>query len=151
MLIARMVAANFGTRIYYVSLGGFDTHGDQREGHAELLTQLSNGINSFYAQLDGTGDAERVLLMTFSEFGRRVDENGSKGTDHGAGSCMFLAGPAVKSGPIGEHPSLNSLYRGDLVHHTDFRQVYATVLDRWLECNSRHVLDGAFEHVDALA
>jgi len=88
--------------------------------------------------------------MTFSEFGRRVQENGSRGTDHGAGSCMFVAGPGVKGGPVGKHPSLSDLDAGDLRHHTDFRRVYATILDKWLGCDSKLVLGGKFDHVEFL-
>jgi uncharacterized protein (DUF1501 family) len=88
--------------------------------------------------------------MTFSEFGRRTAENGSKGTDHGAASCLFVAGPGVKSGPVGKHPSLTDLDDGDIKHHTDFRQVYATLLDRWLGCDSKAVLSKQFEHIDLL-
>ena len=88
--------------------------------------------------------------MTFSEFGRRVQENGSKGTDHGAGSCLFVAGPAVKGGAVGKHPSLSDLDAGDLQYHTDFRRVYATLLDRWLGCDSKAVLGGKFEHIELL-
>ena len=81
----------------------------------------------------------------------RVKENGSKGTDHGAGSCLFLAGPSVSGGVIGKHPSLDDLDTGDLKHHTDFRRLYATLLDGWLGCDSRAVLSGRWEHVPALA
>ena len=88
--------------------------------------------------------------MTFSEFGRRVQENASKGTDHGAASCLFVAGPGLKGGAVGEHPSLSDLDSGDLKYHTDFRSVYATLLDHWLDCDSQAVLGGKFEHVDAL-
>jgi uncharacterized protein (DUF1501 family) len=88
--------------------------------------------------------------MTFSEFGRRVRENGSKGTDHGAASCLFVAGPAVAGGLVGKHPSLSELDSGDLKHHTDFRQVYATLLDNWLGCPSKQVLGARFEHLKLL-
>jgi uncharacterized protein (DUF1501 family) len=102
--------------------------------------------------LNNSGDASRVLLMTFSEFGRRVQENGSQGTDHGSGSSLFVAGPGAKGGLIGKHPSLkpSDLDDGDMKHHTDFRRVYATLLDRWLEIDSRRVLGGAFEHLALL-
>ena len=150
MLVARMIRAGFGTRIFYVSLDGFDTHSQQSGDHNELLQKLGNAVQTFFDELNSSGDAKRVVLMTFSEFGRRVRENGSKGTDHGAGSCLFVAGPAVKGGLIGKHPSLaqNDLDRGDLRYHTDFRQVYATLLDRWLGCASRHVLGDEFKHVE---
>jgi uncharacterized protein (DUF1501 family) len=85
--------------------------------------------------------------MTFSEFGRRVQENGSKGTDHGAASCLFVAGPSVKGGVVGTHPSLSDLDAGDLQFHTDFRRVYATQLDGWLGCDGQAVLGGAWDHV----
>ena len=90
--------------------------------------------------------------LTQGEFGRRVKENDSQGTDHGAGSCMLAFGPAVKGGVVGEHPSLekDKLTNGDLTYHTDFRQVYATILDKWMECDSRRVLDKKFDHVDFL-
>jgi uncharacterized protein (DUF1501 family) len=151
-LIARIIRAGFGTRIFYVSFDGFDTHSGQRREHEQLLESVSSSITQFFNQLQGSGDADRVVLMTFSEFGRRVQENGSKGTDHGAASCLFVAGPKVKGGPVGKHPSLakEDLDAGDLKHTIDFRQVYATLLDRWLECDSRVVLGGAFEHLTLL-
>lgn len=150
LLIARMIQAGLGTRIFYVSMDGFDTHSEQRQGHNQLLDKLGSAVQTFFQELKSTGDAERVVLMTFSEFGRRVSENGSKGTDHGAGSCLFVAGPAVKGGLVGRHPSLApaDLDSGDLRHHTDFRRVYATILDRWLGCASRHVLGGEFPYVE---
>jgi uncharacterized protein (DUF1501 family) len=107
-------------------------------------------VAGFFGQLKQGGNAGRVLLMTFSEFGRRVQENGSGGTDHGAGSCLFVVGPGVNGGPIGKHPSLADLDAGDLKHHTDFRSVYATLLDGWLGCDSRAVLGGRFEPIELL-
>jgi uncharacterized protein (DUF1501 family) len=151
-LVARMIQADLGTRIYYVSIDGFDTHGAQEESHRELLSTTGNAIGAFFEQLKTSGDAKRVVLMTYSEFGRRVQENGSKGTDHGSASCQFVVGPAVKGGLIGKHPSLaaDDLDDGDLKYHTDFRQVYATLLDRWLGCDSKRILGGQFEHVALL-
>jgi uncharacterized protein (DUF1501 family) len=151
-LVSRIIRAGFGTRIFYVSIDGFDTHSNQRRDHEQLLAQVGNAIPNFFNQLQASGDAERVLLMTFSEFGRRVQENGSKGTDHGAASCLFVAGPKVKGGPVGKHPSLarGDLDAGDLKHQIDFRQVYATLLDRWLECDSKAVLGDKFEHLPLL-
>lgn len=152
MLVARMIRAGFGTRIFYVSIDGFDTHSQQRQTHQRLLNEVGGSVQAFFNELQGSGDADRVVLMTFSEFGRRVNENGSKGTDHGSGSSLFLAGPAVKSGLIGDHPSLakDDLERGDLKYHTDFRGIYATLLDGWLGCDSRRVLGDKFEHEDVL-
>ena len=114
------------------------------------MAEVADGITSFFETLRQTGHDKRVRLMTFSEFGRRVQENASKGTDHGAASCLFVAGPGLKGGAVGEHPSLSDLDSGDLKYHTDFRSVYATLLDHWLDCDSQAVLGRKFEHVDAL-
>jgi len=149
-LVAKMIRAGFGTRIFYVSIDGFDTHANQKGDHFNLMQQLGNAVMNFFQQLQQSGDDKRVLLLTFSEFGRRVKENGSKGTDHGAGSCLFLAGPQAKAGLVGKHPSLADLDAGDLKHHTDFRRVYATLLDKWLECNSEKVLGAKFPHAPVL-
>ena len=100
--------------------------------------------------LKATGHDRRVRLMTFSEFGRRVQENGSRGTDHCAGSCLFVAGPSVKGGVVGKHPSLADLDAGDLKFHTDFRRLYATQLDGWLGCDSKAVLGAKWDHVKGL-
>jgi uncharacterized protein (DUF1501 family) len=149
-MVARLIEKGFGTRIFYVTLDGFDTHSAQSQAHARLLGELADGISNFYGTLEKTGHADRVRLLTFSEFGRRVKENGSKGTDHGAGSCLFVAGPKLKGGAVGAHPSLSDLDSGDLKYHTDFRRVYATLLDAWLGCDSKSVLGGSFEHLKEL-
>jgi uncharacterized protein (DUF1501 family) len=150
-LIAKLIKQGFGTRVFYVSIDGFDTHSRQAEQHAQLLTEVGQAIGHLFNELKG-GDnhGDRVLLMTFSEFGRRVKENGSKGTDHGAGSCLFVAGPAVKGGAVGEHPKLDDLDSGDLKYPIDFRRVYATLLDQWLGVDSQAVLGGKFEHLPLL-
>src|SRR5262249_48166415 len=127
-LIARLIQQDFGTRVFYVMIDGFDTHSGQVEAHRALLPQVSDGIFQMFQVLQQTGHDKRVIAMTFSEFGRRVRENGS-GTDHGAASCMLVAGPGVKGGVVGKHPSLEKLDDGDLIFHTDFRQVYASILD----------------------
>src|SRR5262249_3487750 len=149
-LIAGLIARGFGTRIFYVSLDGFDTHADQGPSHKNLLTELSDSVGSFFRTLKDSKNDQRVRLMTFSEFGRRVDENGSRGTDHGAASCLFVAGPSVKGGVVGKHPSLKDLDVGDLKYHTDFRRVYATQLDGWLGCDSKTVLGAKWDHVKEL-
>jgi uncharacterized protein (DUF1501 family) len=149
-LIAGLIARGFGTRIFYVSLDGFDTHADQAPTHNNLLSDLANSISAFFRTLKTTGNDGRVRLMTFSEFGRRVKENGSKGTDHGAASCLFVVGPSVKGGVVGKHPSLADLDADDLKSHTDFRRVYATVLDGWLACDSKVVLGDKWDHVKQL-
>src|SRR5262249_20473581 len=118
--------------------------------HRQLLQELADGLNSFFDTLQKKGQDKRVLAMTFSEFGRRVNENGSKGTDHGSGSCLFIAGPGAKTGLIGAHPGLKDLDSRDLRYHTDFRRVYATLLDEWLGCDSAAVLGDKFAHIDMI-
>ncbi len=150
-LIANLIGKNLGARIYYASIDGFDTHSRQADTHANLLGDVSNSISQFFNQLQQTGQASRVVLLTYSEFGRRVKENGSKGTDHGAASHLFVAGPAVKTGLVGKYPRLDDLADGDMKFGIDFRRVYATLLDGWLGCSSKEVLDGTFKHVPLLA
>ncbi len=149
-LIAGLIAKGFGTRIFYVNLDGFDTHAGQGPTHAGLLADLAGSVGDFFQTLKNSRNDGRVRLMTFSEFGRRVQENGSQGTDHGAASCLFVAGPSVKGGVVGAHPSLSDLDAGDLKFHTDFRRVYATLLDGWLGCNGRLVLGAKWEPVKEL-
>ncbi len=127
-----------------MQLGGFDTHSGQGELHGGLMSDLSNSIGNFFTGLQAE-HSERVALMTYSEFGRRVKENGSRGTDHGSGSCMFVAGSQVVGGMVGKHPSLSDLTDGDVKYHTDFRRVYATLLDDWLEVDSKGVLDDKYD------
>jgi uncharacterized protein (DUF1501 family) len=149
-LIAGLIAKGFGTRLFYVSLDGFDTHSAQAQTHNNLLAELAASIASFFQTLKSSGHDRRVILVTFSEFGRRVQENGSRGTDHGAASCLFIAGPSVKGGVVGKHPSLADLDADDLKFHTDFRRVYATLLDGWLGCDSKAVLGEKWEHLGEL-
>jgi uncharacterized protein (DUF1501 family) len=149
-LVAGLIARGFGTRIFYVSLDGFDTHANQGPSHANLLSDLANGVAGFFESLKKTGHDTRVRLMTFSEFGRRVRENGSRGTDHGAASCLFVAGPSVKGGVVGKHPSLADLDDDDLKFHTDFRRIYASLIDDWLGRDSKAVLGAKWEHVEGL-
>lgn len=146
-LVAQMIAAGLPPRIYLVSLDGFDTHSHQQPGHAALLGDLGNAINTFHADLVGHGLADQVLLATFSEFGRRVKENGSLGTDHGAASSLFVISPTGQSGFCGEFPSLTDLDDGDQKFTTDFRRVYATLLDKWLGVSSKDILAGEYEHL----
>jgi uncharacterized protein (DUF1501 family) len=149
--IARLIDAGLKTKIYYVSLDGFDTHANQADAHAALVDELSSSVKAFIDDLAHRGHLDRVLVLSFSEFGRRVRENASAGTDHGAAAPVFLAGGKVKSGPIGKHPSLTDLdQEGDLKFHADFRQVYATILDQWLRADSAAVLGEKFKHVGVL-
>jgi uncharacterized protein (DUF1501 family) len=149
-LIAQLIAKEVSARIYYTSIDGFDTHVTQADTHANLLGEVSSAIGQFFTQLGQSGHASRVVLLTYSEFGRRLRENGSKGTDHGAGSHIFLAGPGVKAGLLGKYPRLDDLTDGDLKYGIDFRRVYATLLDGWLGCSSKDVLDGTFEPLPLL-
>jgi uncharacterized protein (DUF1501 family) len=151
-LVARLIDKGFGTRVFYVNLDGFDTHANQAGSHQQLLQELADSLVNFFNALRPNGHDKRVLAMTFSEFGRRVNENDSKGTDHGSGSCLFVAGPAVKAGPVTKHPGLRNedLASGDVKYHTDFRRVYATLLDRWLGCDSGAILGGKFDHLELL-
>jgi uncharacterized protein (DUF1501 family) len=151
-LVARLIDKGFGTRVFYVNLDGFDTHANQAAAHQPLLQELANALAGFFQALRTGGHDKRVLAMTFSEFGRRVNENGSKGTDHGSGSCLFVAGPGVKGGAVNKHPSLKNedLDAGDVKYTVDFRRVYATILDRWLGCDSNVILGGKFEPLDVL-
>jgi uncharacterized protein (DUF1501 family) len=147
----QLIGGGFSSRIYYLSQGGFDTHAQQKDGHAQLLRQVSEAIAAFHAHLKALGAAERATLLVFSEFGRRVRENNSLGTDHGVAAPVFLVGGGVRAGVHGAHPSLEDLDDGDLKHHTDFRRVYATLLEDVLGTPSEPILGGRFEKLDLLA
>lgn len=144
-MVAQLIDAGLQTSIYYVTLDGFDTHSHQQDAHAALLRQWSSSVAAFVEDLQDHNHARRVLLMNFSEFGRRVEENASKGTDHGAAAPMILIGGKVKGGLVGTQPSLTDLDDGDLKYQIDFRQVYATVLDEWLGCESESILQSKYE------
>ncbi len=145
--VAQLIAADLGTRVFYVSFGGgsFDTHTQQGRRHPLLLSQLSDGLAAFQSDLDQMGKADNVVTLCFSEFGRRVHENAGGGTDHGTASEMFIVGKPIKGGLYGAYPSLTDLDAGDLKFTTDFRSVYATVLDRWLGVSSEQVLGSRYE------
>ena len=149
--VAQLIDAGLKTRVYYVELAGFDTHANQANVHANLLTELSDAVSAFVSDLDEHGHGRRVLTMTFSEFGRRVRENASQGTDHGAAAPMFVAGGSVKPGLIGKHPSLTDLDEDDLKFTTDFRGVYASVLKDWLHVSPEAVLGAAFDPIRVMA
>ncbi len=133
-LLARLIKGNLGTKVYMISMGGFDTHGNQPLAHERLMSNLSIAVNNFYEDLTFTQQDEKVLSMTFSEFGRRIYENGSIGTDHGkAAPTLFFGSGLNGSAFVGEHPSLdNPNGRGNLEYTMDFRDLYATVLAEWL-------------------
>jgi uncharacterized protein (DUF1501 family) len=142
--IAAMIAGGLPTRVYYVSLGGFDTHANEKGRHDQLMQQFAQGIGAFWKDLKKQENQDRVLVMTFSEFGRRVEQNASGGTDHGAAAPMFLFGQHLKTGLAGKYPSLTDLDSGDLKYNTDFRSVYATILQNWLDAPSKPILGGQF-------
>jgi uncharacterized protein (DUF1501 family) len=153
--IAQLIRADIGIRIFFVELGGggiggFDNHANQLGNHCALLHQLSGSVAAFINDMKRDKLLNRVLLMTFSEFGRTLKENGRRGTGHGAAAPIFLAGGKLKGGLINSHPSLTDLDNGALKFQTDFRSVYATALDKWLGFNSRKVLDKQFELLDIL-
>lgn len=147
--IARIVGGGVGTTVAYARLGGFDTHANQVFRQQQLLTALSEGLHAFWKDITARGLADRVLLFAFSEFGRRVKENGGAGTDHGTAGPMFVLGGAVRGGKVyGDPPDLRNLDpNGDLKYQTDFRRVYATVLSRWLGADPARVLTGKHEPV----
>ncbi len=149
-LVSELISAGAPTRVYYVGLGGFDTHAAQEGRHDRLLEQLGAGLDAFLKDLTQKGLLDRVLVMTFSEFGRRVAENASGGTDHGAAAPMLLIGSAVKPGLHGQHPSLTDLDQGDLKFQVDFRSVYSTVLEQWMGIASQTVLGDRFPAVEIL-
>ncbi|MBI3864776.1 MAG: DUF1501 domain-containing protein [Planctomycetia bacterium] len=144
---AQILAGDMGVRVMYASQDGYDTHANQLDQHAALLGDLSAALAAFDKDLRGLGLAERVAVCVFSEFGRRVDENASAGTDHGAASCVLIAGAKIQGGLFGKYPGLDKLDEGDLIYSTDFRSVYATLLDRWLGCPSAKVLGAEFEQL----
>ena len=139
-LVGRLIAGGLPTRVYYVSQGGFDTHANQLPSHERLMNDLSMATSSFVQDLKAQGNFNRVLMISFSEFGRRVSENASGGTDHGAAAPLFVMGGGVKPGLYGNYPSLTDLHDGDLKFGTDFRSVYATALEKWLGAPSEMVL-----------
>jgi uncharacterized protein (DUF1501 family) len=152
-MVASMIRAGMPTRVFYVSHGSFDTHANQggaQGSHARLLQQLSDAVGAFYKDLKAQGNEKRVMSMCFSEFGRRVSQNGSGGTDHGTAAPMFLFGPMVKPGLHSRYPSLTDLDAGDLKYTADFRQVYAEILDEWLSAKSSDVLGRAYQPLRVL-
>jgi len=149
-LVAQLIGGGMPSRVYYVSLGGFDTHANQASAHERQLAVFDKAVGAFCRDMREQGNFDRVMLLTFSEFGRRVAQNASAGTDHGAAAPLFLFGGALKGGLLGQHPSLTKLERGDLVHHTDFRSVYATLLEQWLKTPSAPVLGRDFGKVPLL-
>jgi uncharacterized protein (DUF1501 family) len=149
-LAAQVVGSKLGTRVIFVKLGSFDTHTTQKGTQDRLLADFAGGISAFYADLAAHGSDGRVLTMTYSDFGRRVAENGSRGTDHGTAAPVFIMGGGVKGGLYGDHPSLDALEAGNMNFTTDFRSVYATVLEKWLQRPSSGIVGSGFAQLPLL-
>lgn len=147
-MVAAMIRAGMSTRVYYVTLGGFDTHAGQggaQGRQANLLRQYASSLKAFYGDLKQQGNDTRVLTLTFSEFGRRVGQNASGGTDHGTAAPTFLVGPMVQPGVHGPHPSLTDLDQGDLKYKVDFRSIYAAILANWLDADATKILERKYK------
>ena len=148
--VARIHTAEKGTRVFYVQHGGYDTHADQGPNHPRLLKELSGAVNDFLQDLRDHNASENVSILVFTEFGRRMRDNGS-GTDHGAGGGAFLIGEKVNGGLYGDYPSLDPSEWQDgenLKFNVDFRSVYATVLEQWMKVDSKPMVFGTYEQLD---
>ena len=144
--IAKVLTANLGTRVFYTQQGGYDTHASETDVQPKLLSELSRAVSDFYADLREHDTADNVVMFVFTEFGRRVRDNGS-GTDHGSGGVAFAIGDPVRGGMYSEYPSLaeTDLVEGDLAFNTDFRGVYGTLVEQWLRLDAQPVVGGSFE------
>jgi len=148
LLIAQIINANLGARILYITYGGFDNHATENSDHDPLLTNVSAGIQAFFDDLDAHGKAHDVLLMTWSEFGRRVADNGSNGTDHGTAAAHFVVGNAVRPGIYGGPPNLANLdSNGNRTIENDFRAYYGTILQDWLGADSAAILGTGYPNL----
>ncbi len=147
--IASLIFSDINTKVYYVSLGSFDTHVNQEGQQKRLFTELNDAIKAFTTDLKKNNRFNDVLMMTFSEFGRRVSQNASGGTDHGTANNMFFIGGGLKEkGVLNAMPDLTDLNEGDLKHKIDFKNVYATVLNKWLGANDKLILGNKFEYLN---
>ena len=147
--IAKVLTADLGTRIFYTQHGGYDTHANQGPAHPKLWSELSQAVTDFYADLKEHDTADNVLMFVFTEFGRRVKDNGS-GTDHGSGGLALAIGDPIKGGMYSEYPSLKAedLLEGDLRFNMDYRGVYGTMVEKWLGLDANSVVGGNFEQLD---
>lgn len=150
-LVAQLLKGDAGARVFYLNQNGYDTHSAQLFAHAGLLGELSAALRAFLDDLAASGLGDRVIVLAFSEFGRRVAENDSAGTDHGTAGPVLVAGTRIRAGLVGAMPSLSDLDSGDLKTSIDFRRVYATLLDGWLGLPSREVLGDDFERLPILS
>ena len=147
--ISSLIMSDINTKVYYLSLGSFDTHVNQENQQKRLFTELNDAISAFVKDLKDSNRFQDVMIMTFSEFGRRVAQNASGGTDHGTANNMFFIGGALKQkGLINAMPDLNDLNEGDLVHKVDFKNVYATVLRKWLDADDKGILGKQYEYLN---
>jgi uncharacterized protein (DUF1501 family) len=147
--IASLIQSDINTKVYYVSVGSFDTHAGQLQQQKRLFDEINGAINAFVQDMKANGRFNDVLLTTFSEFGRRVAQNASNGTDHGTANNMFFIGGGLnKKGLLNEMPNLADLNQGDLKHSVDFRNVYATILNKWLQVNDKQILGSSFTPLD---
>ncbi|HNK27979.1 MAG TPA: DUF1501 domain-containing protein, partial [Ferruginibacter sp.] len=147
--IASLIFSDINTKVYYVSLGSFDTHVNQDNQQKRLFTELNDAVKAFVADLKKNNRFEDVLLMTFSEFGRRVAQNASGGTDHGtANNMFFISGGLKQKGVLNAMPDLADLNEGDLKHNVDFKNVYATVLSKWLGSDDQQILGRKYEYLN---
>nr|WP_291724864.1 DUF1501 domain-containing protein [Bernardetia sp.] len=147
--VAQLIEAGSDSQIYYVTLGGFDTHANQKNQQERLLENYAEGMNALTEDLKKNNQWENTLIMTFSEFGRRVGENASRGTDHGTANVVFLAGGSLKkAGFVGSEPNLTDLDNGDLKFKIDFRQIYSDILNRWLKVDSKDILKSGFDSLN---
>ena len=150
--IAQVMLADVGTRVFYTQHGSYDTHSGELQNHATLWDELSNAVGDFFADLEEHGRKDDAIVMVFSEFGRRIDDNGS-GTDHGSGGVAFVMGNPVKGGFYGEYPSLDPIdqVEGDMAYNNDFRGLYSTLLDGWMGIDPNPILGGNYEQFDMIA
>ena len=148
--MAALLNSNFPARVYYVSQGGFATHFGQKNTHPGLMKQWSEAVKAFHDDLVRLKQDDRVLMLTFSEFGRRVKENFSQGTDHGVAGPVFAYGTPVAGGVIGKHPSLTDLDKGDLKTAIDFRRIYSGIARDWMGVDPGPVVGGDFEPLSLL-
>ena len=149
-LVAEAITADLGLKVGHVTIGGFDTHAAQEDAHAGLLTTVAEAVHAFYMDMQGHERGKDVVIMTWSEFGRRVSTNASARTDHGSAAPLFVIGERVKGGLYGERPDLGQLDRNNLRHTVDYRSVYSTVLEQWLGAPSESILGARFEQLAGL-
>lgn len=144
--ISSLILSDINTKVYYVSIGSFDTHAGQAQQQKRLFDQLNDAIKAFTEDMKANGRFDDILMMTFSEFGRRVAQNASNGTDHGTANNMFFIGGGLKEkGILNEMPNLTDLNDGDLKHTVDFRNVYATILNKWLDVEDKKIMGNTFK------